>query len=46
MKTQDFAKPTSEKPPFLNTWPNVYALVIGALILTILFFIFITNYFK
>ena len=35
-----------ERPPFLNTWKNVYAMVIVSLISTILFLYFFTWYFK
>ena len=46
MKTSDLSEPDTENPPFLDTWPNVYGLVVGFLVLTILFFIFISNYFQ
>jgi hypothetical protein len=35
-----------EKPPFLNTWVNIYLLVIGVLVVLILFLYFFTGYFR
>lgn len=35
-----------EKPPFLKNWFNVYALVIGTLILLIIFFYVFTRWFE
>ncbi len=34
-----------EKPPFLNTWTNVYLLLVIVLLLVILALYFITQYF-
>jgi hypothetical protein len=34
-----------EKPPFLNTWTNVYLLLVAVLVLVILALYFITQYF-
>lgn len=38
--------PGSERPPFLGTWTNVYALVIGVLILVITGLYFFTKNFS
>jgi len=35
-----------EKPPFLKTWRNVYALIVGVLIALMAVFYFFTNHFK
>lgn len=35
-----------EKPRFLKTWTNVYAMVISALVATIVSLYLFTNYFK
>ena len=35
-----------ERPPFLNTWNNVYLLLTGSLVCTILFLYLFTWYFK
>ncbi|MGN6646613.1 MAG: hypothetical protein ACTHJT_08785 [Cytophaga sp.] len=35
-----------DKPPFLNTWNNVYVFIIGFLVVTIGLFYIFTNYFK
>jgi hypothetical protein len=35
-----------EKPPFLKTWRNVYALVIGTLVVLIILFYLFTKYFE
>ena len=35
-----------DKPPFLNTWNNVYAFVIGWLLITMLAFYLFTQYFS
>lgn len=34
-----------EKPPFLNTWTNVYLLLVTVLVLVIIALYFITQYF-
>ncbi|MDF2456964.1 MAG: hypothetical protein K0R51_2957 [Cytophagaceae bacterium] len=34
-----------EKPPFLGSWNNVYALVIGSLVCMIVLFYLFTQYF-
>lgn len=35
-----------DKPPILKTWKNVYALVIGVLVLLIVLFYFFTKHFE
>lgn len=35
-----------EKPPILRTWRNVYALVIGVLVLLMVLFYFFTKHFE
>jgi len=35
-----------EKPPILGTWANVYALVIGSLVLVIIGLYLFTRYFS
>ncbi len=35
-----------DKPPFLNTWNNVYTFIIGSLVITLILFYIFTNYFK
>lgn len=35
-----------DKPPFLGTWNNVYALIIGWLVITMILFYIFTNSFK
>ena len=35
-----------EKPPILGNWRNVYALVIGVLIVLIILFYFFTKHFE
>ncbi len=35
-----------EQPPILKTWANVYALVIGVLVLIIVSLYLFTSYFK
>ncbi len=35
-----------EQPPILKSWPNVYALVIGVLILVIISLYIFTCYYK
>lgn len=34
-----------ERPPFLRTWNNVYALVMGTLVVLIVLFYLFTQYF-
>lgn len=36
---------TEEKPPFFQTWNQVYLLVMGNLVVLILFFYLFTRYF-
>ncbi len=35
----------NEKPPILKTWKNLYAIVIGTLVVLIVLFYFFTNHF-
>jgi len=35
-----------EKPPFLGSWKNVYALVAGVLVALIIVFYFFTKHFE
>lgn len=35
-----------EKPPFLNTWGNVYVLVVGTLVVLIILFYLFTKHFE
>jgi hypothetical protein len=37
---------TEEKPPILKTWKNLYALVIGVLVILIVVFYLFTKHFK
>jgi hypothetical protein len=37
---------TEEKPPILKTWKNLYALVIGVLIILIVVFYLFTKHFE
>jgi hypothetical protein len=36
----------NEKPPFLNSWRNVYALVIGTLVVLMILFYLFTKHFE
>lgn len=37
---------SEEKPPILKTWTNLYALVIGVLVIVIVVLYLLTQYFK
>jgi hypothetical protein len=37
---------TEEKPPILKTWRNLYALVIGVLVILIVVFYLFTKHFE